>query len=479
MPFWPFKRTAPVGPSVEELQEKLFLAARSGDMPTLRKACRKWGEFVGPVAEQFVASQSGIEENGKLLHAIAVCLDEDCGYPELLDHLAVPAVSSEDPLGPLQQWYAQLERRTRRLEFNALIEEGRAFFDSLEQLPAADAAKQKCVLHSRLADLLLHSGHAEAAIADYDAALQFAKQAGFVEGAVLQLRSLMETFARLGDARLNTAAEQLKQVLASTGGNPAIVDLRLAELTSDKPRCRVLYIEENRPHEIESVKQLSCEQIELQYYRPHGTLLKAQVLTEQGKDLASTGSIDQAIACFEQARATDPLDPDPTYHLAKCLLHTGRFVDAEKLFVEVETLAPGWFNCRSDRWLAHAMATGRFEDQQMQALRIASDGGLDPARRIELAKRAVEAAPDFAPLQLALGDLCRAEGQRTAAEDAYRNGLQSVEDPDTASRLHLGLASVLPLDSEERTDELRRAQKPNGNLIAAASAKLMTLPKAA
>lgn len=486
MALWPFKRGGDSGPGVDELREKLFTAARSGDLPTLRKVCRKWGPFVRPHVEALVAypdsddsSEEGVAEHDKLVQALAACLDEDCEYPEMADLLAMPKVDPANPLGPLEQWYGQLERRTARLEYDALVEEGRALVPMFDELDAATYGQAKSLLHARLGDLLMHSGNVREAIPEYEASLELACEAEFVEGQMLQLKNLMEAYGYLGDEKTVAVADELKELVGRLGGHPHAINQRLSELTAEEPMCRILCINDAKVQEIDQVTSISDGQYEFRYHRNHRPIYKVQVLTEQAKDLASAGDIEAAIDRFDEASDVDPLDPEPVYQLGLCLLEAGRYDEAAEAFAETEYLAPGWFGCRSDHWLASAMSEGRFSDQEFKVLRTLEDGGLDPQRRIELATRAAEATPDLAPLHLAIGNLHRQEGNRDAAEAAYRTGLQVAEEPDVESRLLCGLGSVLPIGSDERTAVLSKATNPQGNLVAAASAKLMSLQRAA
>jgi hypothetical protein len=108
-------------------------------------------------------------------------------------------------------------------------------------------------------------------------------------------------------------------------------------------------------------------------------------------------------------------------------------------------------------------------------LRVLEDGGLEPPQAFELARRAVERFPDFAPLYLALGDLHRDRGDGQAAVAAYRRGLELVEEPDLESRLHCALARLLPQGAAERSELVERAVSLKGSLVAQATARLMGL----
>ena len=63
--------------------------------------------------------------------------------------------------------------------------------------------------------------------------------------------------------------------------------------------------------------------------------------------------------------------------------------------------------------------------------------------------------------------------QKAKAEGAFRNGLTHSPDPDTETRLRLGLAATLDAASPERFSLLEEAITLNGNLTSAAMARVL------
>jgi tetratricopeptide (TPR) repeat protein len=154
-------------------------------------------------------------------------------------------------------------------------------------------------------------------------------------------------------------------------------------------------------------------------------------------------------------------------------LELGAYARARESFEEVERVAPGWFRCRSDRWLAGSLEEGTISDEEFRLLRALEDGGLESTEAIQLARQAVERYPGFAPFYLALGDLQRDGGDTNSAILSYRTGLELVAEPDLESRLLCALAAVLSVESPERRTLIERALGLDGSLVALASARLM------
>ena len=178
------------------------------------------------------------------------------------------------------------------------------------------------------------------------------------------------------------------------------------------------------------------------------------------------------MAKYHDASEVDPFDPDPIYQCGMCLLELGLYAKAREAFEDVESLAPGWFRCRSDRWLADGLDNGTICNEEFMLVRALDDGGLPPAEATALATQAVERFPNFAPLYLFTGDLRSNEKEAIAA---YRKGLELVDEPDLESRLLCALAGRLPPDAPERKQLVERAVSLNGSLVAVATAKLMGL----
>ena len=201
----------------------------------------------------------------------------------------------------------------------------------------------------------------------------------------------------------------------------------------------------------------------------------AVLLTDLGKKLGEAGNLADALEKFQQATEIDPHDPDPVYQTGVCLLEMGAYAKARDSFEEVESLAPGWFHCRSDRWLAQSLEDGTVSDEEFRALRYLGDGRLPVEEALVIAKAAVAKYPGFAPLYLILGDLHRNRNENQQAIASYKHGLERVEEPDLESRLLCAIAGPLPKASTEREELVKRALSLKGSLVAQATAALIKM----
>jgi len=227
--------------------------------------------------------------------------------------------------------------------------------------------------------------------------------------------------------------------------------------------------------ELDEITEVGEGSYQFQFRRNRLSLQKATTLTEQGNQLASSGQSSDALEKYYEAMEVDPHDPDPVYQSATCLLELGAYGKAREASEEVERLAPGWFRCRTDRWLAEGLENGTISDEEFRVARALEDGGLDVTQATSIAEQAIERFPDFAPLHLLFGDLCRNGGDETGAVAAYRRGLALVEEPDLESRLLCALAGTLPSELPERKELVERAIELEGGLVAHATAQLIGL----
>jgi tetratricopeptide (TPR) repeat protein len=228
--------------------------------------------------------------------------------------------------------------------------------------------------------------------------------------------------------------------------------------------------------ELDEMTHPSEGRYQFQFRRNRLQLQKAAALVRQGNELASSGKLADALEKYQEAMETDPHDPDPVFQSGVCLMEMGVHGKAREAFEEVERLAPGWFRCRTDRWLAGSLEQGTVSDEEFRVLRALEDGGLPPGEAIQIAKQAVNKYPGLAPLYLILGDLHRDRSETAQAIACYRKGLELVAEPDLESRLLCALAGLLPKESPERGELVRRALSLQGSLVAQATAAIMGLP---
>jgi tetratricopeptide (TPR) repeat protein len=194
-------------------------------------------------------------------------------------------------------------------------------------------------------------------------------------------------------------------------------------------------------------------------------------LVAEGSRLGSAGDGERALAAFQAAAALDPWDPQPPYLAGLALTELGRYADAVRSYDATEQLAPGWYHCRADRWMAAELAAGRVSREAFQTVRAIEDGAAPPKEQARLAAAAIAATPHLPVLYLLRAEALIKVGSKSAAEVVAREGLARNPDIDVRTRLLVTLSQTL--ESPERRALLDEAIALDGNRTAAAMARLM------
>ena len=153
----------------------------------------------------------------------------------------------------------------------------------------------------------------------------------------------------------------------------------------------------------------------------------------------------------------------------------GMYAQARDTFEEVDRLAPGWFQCRTGKWIANEIEEGRVAGEQYLMLRLLQDGrdGFGQEELIGMAEKAVEKFGDFAPFHAELGNILQQNDQPEKAIEVFLNGIEAAKEPDVESRLLVALAGLLPAESPERKSLIERAASLEGSLMAEATIAIL------
>src|SRR5262249_51741710 len=198
-------------------------------------------------------------------------------------------------------------------------------------------------------------------------------------------------------------------------------------------------------------------------------LAPSRELTQRGEREGSRGRYAEALSLFKEAMVADPFNPMPVHQAALTYVHLQRISDAVECYDRTEELAPGWFHCRSEGWLARQIAAGRYPLEVFVTLHTVEDGPLEPSVKYSLVGQTLKRYPDLAIMHHLNGKLLADGQQPEGAVAAFRRGLQCAEEPDVRTRLLVDLASAVESD-DERRELCRQARELNGNLVAAATA---------
>ena len=477
MPIWPFKRKVVEQLDAQALRRNVAEAASWSESvllhfcKTYRKQLLANIELLSKAPEPDSADGLTIEEYFPGLISVAECLSAKCSAPQLWTRLTS---NSDNPITRLNQWYADMAKRMEQLEYDDLISEGLGFLDVLKTAGGTGVGMHRAYVNGRIGQLYFQSGQAAASLPYFQQALQICVEQNDVEGRLAHLNNLVEANRYLG---LDSARDWLLELIELTeklNQSTTRLEKRLQLMKAGEPLCRLVGNCENDSFEVDEIEHFEIgHKIAFVFVRNRLSLEKSTILVQQGNELASSGKLSDALDKYREAEQTDPFDPDPCYQSGACLLEIGAFEEARDAFAKVEQLAPGWFRCRSDKWLAELGLEENLSMDAYRTLRILEDGGLGNAMALSIAQQAVERYPDFAPFYLLLGESLRNAKDNSSAIEAYRHGLRVVEEPDLESRLLAALAIALPKDSVEKAELCQRVLKLNGSLMAAAAVRLL------
>ena len=320
-----------------------------------------------------------------------------------------------------------------------------------------------------------HQGDAGEAVPLFEEALAICRRTGDVEGQIAYVNSLHETHRWLGHDREAIAlAGELAGLHERAGEHDRSqwARRRVARMSAGEPLLRVVVQIDGQTLELDELPaKPPAGHVGFQFERNRISLRGVTALVEQGMQRGAAGDHQGALAAFQAAALLDPSDPQPTYQAGLALLELGRYADAVQSYDTTERLAPGWFHCRADRWLAAELTAGRVSPNTYQAVRVIEDGPAQPEDKARLAAAALAVAPDVPVLYLLRAEALARTGAAASAALVARDGLARNPDPDVRTRLLVTLAQVSgPAD---RRPLLEQAIALDGNLVAAAMARLM------
>lgn len=463
--------------SPDELRERLFAAAASGQQDTFAKL---FSEYRAVIIEHFPAWQKvpeAVRGDPAALQGYAqgligtAQLGAALGEPSLLQRLSSGAAGN-----PLREWQEGLTVARQLLDDGRFAEAGERLVElekAAASLKGSGVARLLPYTLEFLAEARFHSGDAAGAAEPLTRALALCKDADDVEGMIACLGSLYEAARYLGEFdRAAEHADARAGLLRQLGKQSEAAHFqRTAErVRAGEPLLRVVLDIEGQRRELDEELGPLPERVQFIFERNRPLLRLAERLTREGELLASQGQLDEALAKFAEAERVDPFDPHCRYLAALTLIESKRYGEALARYQLVERLAPGWFHSRADADLAARLAGGTLPHAAFVALRALDDDGRPPAERLQLAEQAAQTW-NLAAAHLERTRALAALGRTQEALAACREGLTRSSEPDLRSRL--AVFALQWTDGEERAELLRIATDPRGNLIAAAQARVI------
>ncbi|MDC0668369.1 tetratricopeptide repeat protein [Nannocystis radixulma] len=461
----------------EQLRRQLFDAAARGDLSRLAGLCRANRQAVEThfpawqkVPEHLRSDPAAMQSHVQVLVAIAQVFAQQLGDASLFQRLM--GTPRDNPLMRWQDALRQAQERIDALEFTAARELLTGVLSEAEGLQGSGVDELLPITLGRIGECHFESGEAEQALPYMQQALALCEQAGDADGVRIYLGNLFEVHRWLEQREPAAAcARRLAEMIADPTAKRQ--RLRQAErVAAGEPRNRVLAVIDGASYELDELPPLAAGHVRFMFERDRITLRRATAANEAGEACGGEGEYAEALAHFERAATADRHDPHCRYQAAFTLLHLRRYAEAESAYAEVERLAPGWFHCRADRWLAGRLAAGDVEHDVFLAVHALQDGPMAPDEKLDLAEKTLTRAPRLALLHLLRGTQLARLGREAEAVAAFRDGLAGDGEPDVRSRLLVELATHCD-GPQERAALLRDAQAPAGNLVAAATAQLL------
>jgi tetratricopeptide (TPR) repeat protein len=464
-------------PEPEDLRQQLFTAPSPA---ALLRLCRRHADLIRrhfpawrtvPVQVRENPAQAQQYMDGMV--AVAQTFANSLGDPSLLQMLFGPPGTN-----PMERWQQRLQE-ARKLMSDLRYRDAVALLTDLlidvRGLKGSGVDAFLPVTLGELGECYFQLAEAGRAVASTEQALEIARRIGDEEGINAYLGNLYEEYRYLEQAESAArCAGQLAEQHERLGQPDEARRYRnqAARVRAGEPRNRVVVEIDGRRLELEEVLGGIEGRVRFLFERNKLTLRPAEVLAGRGEKEGSHGRYEQALDFFREATRADPCAPQPHHEAGVTLLHLDRAVEAVEEYERTEELAPGWFHCRSECWLARQIVLGRYPHESFLLLRAVEDGGLASRARLSLLERGLAQAPDLALLHHLQGKVL-AESRRPAdAITAYRRALEYAAEEDVHTRILVDLAGLLD-PGDERRRLLEEAVSRNGNLVAAATARIM------
>lgn len=461
----------------EQLRDQLFDAVASRDEKLLVKLCAAHEEavlagFAGwkRVPEAF-RTPDKLGWYGSGLIGVAQHFAQVRGRPELLQSMV--GAPQSNPLVGWQRALAEVSALMKEHRYAEAVPRLRTTLEQTADLQGTGADAYRPVTHGHLGQCLFQLGDTEVARAPTEQALRLCEAAGDHDGVLAYLGNLYELQRYRGDAGaaadcLDRRSAMLDQL--GRGGEAARWRRQAAIVRAGEPLCRVVV----------EIDDVTWELSDLPAARGHVRFLfmrnriELQPSTDEvasGTAAAERGDREVALDHFRRAAAADHFNPWPSCHASMALLELRRYGEAVESYRRTEALAPGWYHCRGDRWLAERLAAGDVDHAVFQAVRQLLDGRMATDQTVVLAE-ATLARCELGEVRLALGDALVKLGRNAEAEAAYRRGLAGTDEPDARTRLLVSLGNAVA-DRAERRQLLHGAVELSGNLVSAAMARIL------
>lgn len=478
----------------DELLEQLIALVHRGDDDGLQRLCLEnrgmiEREFRGwkTVPPAWREDRDSLDRYVAGLLGIARFFADGLGRPELLDHL-MGRDRPEGESSPLERWHDGLESAQKSLDEGRHREAAtllQNIADETDGVRGSWVDEYLPVTLGMLGGAYFNAGVVERASEPTSRALAMCRETGDEDGIVAYLTNLHEIRRYLGESEdASTLARALAERLEDTDPNRSRrMQTRARIIDEGEPPLRVVVLppDGSGPIELDQLDLLAPLEddadsllggLRFAFERNRVTLGGCSHKLEAGREFATHGRLAEAVTSFEDAAQLDPWAPDPPYLRGLALAELGRFEEALSAYDRVRELAPGWHRVEEDRALVAAIAAGALEPDALNIVREIEDGPRTPRAKIAVAHGALERFPTLARLHFALGRAHWSVDEHDEARDAWHQALETADNTSIRTRALAELGATA-LDSDEGVRDLHRAIEEDGELVAAAMARVL------
>lgn len=471
----------------EALREALFGAVAAGDGRRVEALCRARRGVISAqfpvwrkVPEAVRHDPRALERYAQGLMATAEAFQRLWGDGSLFERLVG---RPED--NPIMEWNRRLDGARALMEelrFAEAKEQLTNLLIDVRDLQQGGATCLPAMTHGVLGECFFGTGDVGGARSHFERALALCREFRDVEGVLAYLAALVEVHRYLGEPEVaaDYAGRYGEALRAGGGGRDAEAgewERRAARIRAGEPLNRVVAVMGEMQYEIEEMPTPPRNsRVQTVFVRNRLGLKLCEGLTREGERLGGEGKYYEALESFRAAARVDPYDPQPRYEAGATLMHLGRAAEAAAEFAATEALAPGWFRCRGDRWVAEEIAAGRVDPSVFVVLRLEdlAPKAMPAGERLGIVEQAIGRSPEVAPLHLLRAQLLAREGRGAEAAEACRAGLACVREDDVRTRLLVQL-QLHEKSEAERVRLLREAVelREAGNVLEAAMAAIV------
>ncbi|MDF1667210.1 MAG: hypothetical protein P1V97_36030 [Planctomycetota bacterium] len=459
----------------DELRARLFAAAVEQDS-TFEELAIEHEETIFRVFHEWQVIPEELRDDGPLTRAyvhglisIATYFAEEHQKTGLIELLTE---GSEDENNPLQSWKDALNQAHQlklELSFNEAIQLLNDHLIDSRHLKGSGVEFYRPVTLGFLGDLYFQEGKADQALATTKSALSICRENDDEEGIRTYLTNLYEMERYRGN---HLEAAQYAQELADAlveGGEKNWFQSQATVVGDGEPLNRVVV--ENDGFNSELKDNLAKGQLRFVFQRNRPSLFACDYWTQVGAEFGRNSKLEEALDAFDRAASIDAFDPQPHYQAGFVLLYLERYYEAAARFERCDELAPGWFHCRANSWLATEMARGKLPQHILMLILQHVDDIADDESLLKKIEDAIEEAPQVALLYLMAARAYTKKDEYSEARSILKKGLDFAQEDDARTQLLLDLA--IRSDEPEKQALLLEASNLNGNLIAAATATLL------